>query len=68
MIELSESQARALEAEQQPAVVLDPLTGQRYRLIREEVFKLVQGIVAPYNRGWDADDDLILRKGGDEAR
>ncbi len=68
MIELTESQANDLRSEAQPTAVVDPLTGQQYRLIREEVFKLLQGIVAPFNRGWDPDDDLILRKGADEPR
>jgi hypothetical protein len=68
MIKLTESQANDLRSEPQPTAVVDPLTGQQYRLIREEVFKLMQGIVAPFNRGWDPDDDLILRKGADEPR
>jgi hypothetical protein len=68
MIELTESQAKALRNKPQPTTVVDPLTGQQYRLIREEVYKLMQGIVAPFNRDWDPDDDLILRKGAEEPR
>ena len=68
MIELTESQAKALSSETQPAAFVDPLTGQQFRLIREDVFKLMQGIVAPFNRGWDPDEDLILRKGASEPR
>jgi hypothetical protein len=68
MIELTETQAKALDGEPQPIVVVDPRTGQQYRLIREEVFKVMQGIIAPFNRGWDPDDDLILRKGAEEPR
>ncbi len=68
MIELTEAQAKALRNEPEPTSVVDPLTGQQFRLIREEVFILLQGIVAPFNRGWDPDDDLILRKGADEPR
>jgi hypothetical protein len=63
MIELTETQAKALDAPQQPPVVVDPLTGQRYRLIKEEVFRLMQGIVKPFNRGWDnPEDDELIRK------
>ena len=63
MIELSEEQAKALDTAQQPPVVVDPLTGQQYRLIKEEIFKLMQGVVKPFNRGWDnpEDDDLIRK-------
>ena len=68
MIKLTESQANDLRSEPQPTTVIDPLTGQQYRLIREEVFKLMQRIVVPFNRGWDPDEDLILRKGADEPR
>ena len=47
----------------EPAVVVDPLSGQQYRLITEEVYKLMQGVVRPLNRGWDSpeDDDLIRK-------
>ncbi len=68
MIELTESQAKALRSEPQPTAVVDPLTGQQYRLIREDVYNLMKGIIAPFNRGWDPDDDLIIRKGADEPR
>jgi hypothetical protein len=63
MIELTESQAKALDAPEQPPVVVDPLTGQHYRLIKEEIFKLIQGMARPFNRGWDnpEDDDLIRK-------
>jgi hypothetical protein len=42
-------------------VAVDPRTGQQYRLIKEEVYRLMQGLVKPFGRGWDnpADDDLI---------
>ena len=68
MIELTASQANALRSEPQPTAIVDPLTGQQYHLIRKEVFQLLQGIVAPFNHGWDPDDDLILRKGANEPR
>jgi hypothetical protein len=65
MIELRGDQLQALDKEEQPASVIDPRTGQVYRLIRQEVYELVCGIIKPYNRGWDPDDDLILRKEAD---
>lgn len=63
MIELREDQLQALDREQQPAVVVDPRTGQHYRLIKEEVYEVMQGIVKPLNRNWGnpADDDLIRK-------
>jgi hypothetical protein len=63
MIELTQEQARGLEAGEQPPVVLDPRTGQEYRLIRKEIYELVRGTLKPYGRGWDdpADDDLIRK-------
>jgi hypothetical protein len=65
MIELTEAQAKALDTPQQPPVVVDPLTGQHYRLIKEEVFKLMQGIVKPFNRAWDNPEaGQTLRPGG----
>ena len=46
---------------EQPAVAVDPRTGQVYRLIKQEVYDLVCGMIKPYNRGWDPDDDLIRK-------
>ena len=37
MIELTEEQQKALDAPQQPPVVVDPRTGQEYLLIRREI-------------------------------
>ena len=68
MIELREDQLRVLDDGPQPATVVDPRTGQRYRLIKQDVYDLVCGIVKPFNRDWDPDDDLILRKVADEPR
>lgn len=64
MIVLTHEQQQALDAPEQPPVAVDPRTGQKYRLIRQEVYELVRGTLKPYGRGWDdpADDDLI-RKG-----
>ena len=58
MIELREDQLRALDDEAQPATVVDPRTGQRYRLIREEVYRLVQGTLKPLSRGWEDDPEM----------
>jgi len=65
MIQLTEEQVQAIKHEtEKPTVVVDPLSGQQYRLIKEEVYTRMRGIVRPFNRNWDnpADDDLI-RKG-----
>lgn len=61
MIELTREQAQALDAPQQPPVVVDPRTGQEYLSIRREIYELVRGTLKPYGRGWNgpADDDLI---------
>ena len=64
MIELTQEQSQAVEREAvKPTVVVDPLTGQQYRLIKEEIYKLMQGVVKPFNRNWDnpEDDDLIRK-------
>ena len=59
MIELTDNQLQAIDQQTQPATVVDPGTGQVYRLIKEEVYQTVCGIIKPYNRGWDTDEDLI---------
>lgn len=62
MIELTQEQLQAIDGEaDKPTVVVDPLSGQKYRLIKEEVYKVIQGIVKPFNRGWDPDEDLIRK-------
>jgi len=61
MIELRDDQLQALDREQQPVTAIDPRTWQVYRLIKEEVYKTVCGIIKPYNRGWDPDEDLIRK-------
>ena len=43
MIELRDDQLQALDTETQPIAVVDPRTGQKYRLIREEIYELVRG-------------------------
>ena len=61
MFELTPEQLRALDNPQQPVIAVDPRTGQQYRLIKEEVYKVIQGIVKPFNRGWDPDEELIRK-------
>ena len=61
MIELTDTQQKALDAAEQPPVAVDPRNGQQYLLIRREIYDLIRGTLKPYGRGWDdpADDDLI---------
>jgi hypothetical protein len=64
MIELTEEQLQAIKHEtDKPTVVVDPLSGQQYRLIKEEIYKQMQGILKPFNRNWNnpTDDDLIRK-------
>lgn len=63
MIELTKEQRQAIGTAEQPPIAIDPGTGQKYRLIREEIYELVRGTLKPYGRGWDdaADDDLIRK-------
>jgi hypothetical protein len=62
MIELTEEQRRNLGEENPPRVV-DPLTKERFVLIREDVYEKVKKVLRPMNRNWDnpEDDDLIQR-------
>ncbi len=54
MIELRDDQLQALDGGEQPPVVIDPRTGQEYRLIRREVYELVRQIIdTPNKNGWD---------------
>ena len=63
MIELTQEQLQALDAPEQPAVAVDPRTGQEYLLIRREVYEKVRSVLTPLGRAWDnsADDDLIRK-------
>lgn len=62
MIELKEDQLAALDAAKQPAVVIDPRTGQEYRLIKEEVYDLVCGLLKPFSIDPnDTEDDDLVR-------
>jgi hypothetical protein len=57
MIELSEDQVRAIEREPPPPLAVDPRTGQKYRLISEEMYQRIQAVLRPINRAW-ADPEL----------
>ena len=62
MIELTQEQVRALEAQEAPLQLVDPTTQQVYVLIRKNVYDLTCGVVGGgKGRVWDdeADDDLI---------
>ena len=63
MIELTPEQQQALDGPEQPAVAVDPRTGQEYLLIRREIYEKVQSVLRPFGRAWDdpADDDLIRK-------
>jgi hypothetical protein len=58
MIELTEQQRRELDGPEQPPAVVDPSTGQVYRLIKQEVYELVRGTVAPFNKGVEDDPEM----------
>jgi hypothetical protein len=64
MIELRDDQLQARDGPQQPAVAIDPGTGQEYLLIRRDVYENVCGFPRRLGRAWDspADDDLIARR------
>jgi hypothetical protein len=63
MIELTKDQQAAMDTGPQPPRVVDTRTGQRYRLIREEIYEKLQSLLRPLGRSWDnpADDDLIRK-------
>ena len=65
MIELTQEQVKALEAQQAPLQLLNPATQQVYVLIQKSVYDLTCGIVdGGKGRVWDdeADDDLIANR------
>jgi len=55
MIELTEDQVRAIEAEcESPPRVKNPKTQETFLLIRQDVYELVRRIIEGPNRhGWD---------------
>jgi hypothetical protein len=55
VIELKDDQLKILDAEAQPVAAVDPRSGQIYRLIKQEVYNLVSGVVRPFNRGVEDD-------------
>jgi hypothetical protein len=63
MIELTPEQTQALDVPPQPAVAVDPRTGQEYLLIRREIYDKIRLMLKPLGRNWDnsADDDLIRK-------
>ena len=64
MIELTPGQVQAIDCEKQPARAVDPSTGQVYRLVKNEVYEIMNGYLKPLGRAWDdpADDDLIQKR------
>jgi len=66
MIELTEEQQKALEAQTQgPLQLLNPRTQEVFVLVRQDVYQLTSRILSgPNRRGWDdpADDDLIRKQ------
>ncbi|MBI2807919.1 MAG: hypothetical protein HYX68_23290 [Planctomycetes bacterium] len=64
MIELSRDQLQVIAREaDKPTVVIDPSTGQKFRLIKEDIYDLMKGLAKPLNQNWDnpEDDDLIRK-------
>jgi hypothetical protein len=65
MIELTEEQLKALEAQKAPLQVLNPRTREIYVLIRQDVYQLTCSIVGGgKGQAWDdeADDDVIQKR------
>ena len=65
MIELTEEQAQALDAQKAPLQLVNPATQEVFVLIRKEVYDLTCSIVGGGGgRVWDdeADDDLIRKR------
>ena len=63
MIELTESQAEAVECAEQLPRVINPRTGEEFVLVPRDRFEAMQKWVASWKRRWDdpADDDLIRK-------
>jgi hypothetical protein len=62
MIELTHQQREDMRKENPPRMI-DPLTRERFVLIREDIYERVKKVLTPMNRNWDnpEDDDLIRR-------
>jgi len=54
MIELTEEQQQALEAQKGPLQLLHPRTQEIFVLFRQDLFQLASSIInGPNRRGWD---------------
>lgn len=53
MIELTKEQQQALDMAEQPPVAVDPHSGQKYRLVRQDLYEQMCGLVKPYDEAWD---------------
>jgi hypothetical protein len=54
MIDLTEEQVQAVEAQRGPWQVRNPQTQETFVLIRQDVYELVKKIIeGPNRRGWD---------------
>ncbi len=65
MIELTEEQAQAMEAQKAPLQVVNPITREVYVLVRQDVYNLTCSIVGGGpGQVWDdeADNDLIRKR------
>ena len=65
MLELTEQQATALEAQKAPLRLVNPRTQEVFVLIRQDVYELTCGIIGGgAGQVWDdvADNDLIEKK------
>lgn len=58
MIELTAEQQQAVDAAIDP-IVIDPRTKQTYRIIREEVYKLVQDLMYD-DSPWTSEEKALL--------
>ena len=53
MIELNHDLQTALDEADGPLGVVDPRTGEEYLLIRREAYEKLNGMLRPFQRGWD---------------
>ena len=63
MIELTQEQLQALDAQEHLPAAADPRTREEFVLIRRAVYEKLRGLLRPLGRAWDnpADDDLIRK-------
>ncbi|MFO0964173.1 MAG: hypothetical protein U0793_01115 [Gemmataceae bacterium] len=63
MIELTEPQAKAVEAEKKPLHLMNPRTQEVFVLIRKQVYDLTCSMAGGEAKVWDdADDNDLIRK------